>query len=252
MPTRILVIDDTYAMTDFFGELFAEDHYCVTTLLHSETTPTMIQALRPHLIILDGLYAPHVHRYPVLQYIAHAHTTGIPLLVCTDNPAFVDALAPELAVAHVPVVLKPFTIDDLLTAVANALHTALPQTNGHDGATGEHALGVLACDGRPASGNGHASMASDYTCYRIDACVVEGRAYEGVYVTPAGIALLGKICTRPGGVSQYVQPLVDRHGKLIPAPEHWRDAIRAQLVDGAPHDADPQAGPDPVRHQMAG
>ena len=121
---HVLLIDDTQAILDIMRDLLEEEGYRVS--VSAETLElSRIKALQPDVIVQDLLFAgaqetswhllTMVRLDPVLA--------RIPLLLCTAATEMVKdpTMAENLNRLGVRVLLKPFDLDDLLTAVAEIL-----------------------------------------------------------------------------------------------------------------------------------
>jgi CheY-like chemotaxis protein len=117
---HILVINDTQEILDLMAELLADEGYRVTTSL-ALLDIAKVKALAPDIIIQDLLFEGTqelgwtfltlVRLDPVLA--------RVPLILCTAAVRTVNdpEMAEQLDRQGIRVVLKPFTIDDLVTAL---------------------------------------------------------------------------------------------------------------------------------------
>ena len=132
-PPHILVINDAQEILDLLRDLLEEEGYRVS--LHSSAVHDLatIKALAPDLIILDHLIGQEAHGWTLLQKLKlDRETAALPVILCTAALGTVREIEGHLRQMEVRVVLKPFDIDVLLEAVAQAL----TRTAG-DAATGE-------------------------------------------------------------------------------------------------------------------
>lgn len=123
---HVLIINDTQEILDLMQELLEEEGYRVTTSL-ALLDIRKVRALAPDIIVQDLLFEGTqelgwkfltlVRLDPVLA--------RIPLILCTAAVRTVrdPEMAEQLNRQGVRVVLKPFTIDDLLTTLSD-VHTA--------------------------------------------------------------------------------------------------------------------------------
>ena len=121
---HILIVNDTQEILDLLQELLEEEGYRVTTSvalldLHK------VKALAPDLIIKDLLFE-HMQElgWKFLTLVRlDPELAELPLILC--SAAVQTIKDPDMAVQlerlRVRVVLKPFNLDDLLTAVSETL-----------------------------------------------------------------------------------------------------------------------------------
>jgi CheY-like chemotaxis protein len=121
---HILIINDTQEILDLMAELLADEGYQVTTSL-ALLDMSKVKTLAPDIIVQDLLFEgmqetgwkflhlvrldPELARIPIILCTAAVRTTNEP------------AMAEQLDRLGVRVVLKPFLIEDLLSATAGAL-----------------------------------------------------------------------------------------------------------------------------------
>ena len=115
--TCILIVDDAPEFLDFLDALLTAEGYRVVAAATWEAASAALASLRPHLVIADvrlGGQPP----FAVLDQLRADHKTrDIPLLLCTGAVSEVDERADDLQRQGVDVLLKPFDIDVLLSAV---------------------------------------------------------------------------------------------------------------------------------------
>ena len=119
---HVLIINDTQEILDLMQELLEEEGYRVTTSL-AILDIRKVRALAPDIIVQDLLFEGTqelgwkfltlVRLDPVLA--------RIPLILCTAAVRTVrdPEMAEQLDQKGIRVVLKPFTIDDLLTTLSD-------------------------------------------------------------------------------------------------------------------------------------
>jgi CheY-like chemotaxis protein len=123
-PPTVLVIDDSPELCDFLELLLTDEGYAVVTAGSLGAAQTALHDYQPDLIIADA-YLPDAPPFGVLDWLAADPTTrSLPLVLCTGAVREVEQQQERLTAAHATVVLKPFAIDALLTAVAR--HCRLP------------------------------------------------------------------------------------------------------------------------------
>jgi len=125
-PPRVLVIEDDTALREMLCEALEDEGYDVLPSDHP-VAPLDVQQLRPSLVILDLMLGGEPEGYGWLEAVrAWRWTARLPVLVCSGY------LAPEAPAAHRVQALadvtvpKPFSLDELLAAVAGCVKGAAP------------------------------------------------------------------------------------------------------------------------------
>jgi CheY-like chemotaxis protein len=123
---HILVINDTQEILDLMQELLEEEGYRVTTSL-ALLDIDKVRALTPDIIVQDLLFeGTQELGWKFLTLVRlDPQLARIPLVLCTAAVRTVNdpEMAEQLDRQGIRVVLKPFTIDDLLTTL-NDVRTA--------------------------------------------------------------------------------------------------------------------------------
>jgi CheY-like chemotaxis protein len=121
---HVLVIDDTQEILDLIQELLEEEGYRVTTsqaLLNVDKVHT----LAPDIIVQDLLFeGTQELGWKFLELVRlDPQLARIPLVLCTAAVRTVTQpeMAEQLNRLGIRVVLKPFVIEDLLTALSEVL-----------------------------------------------------------------------------------------------------------------------------------
>jgi CheY-like chemotaxis protein len=121
---HILVVNDTQAIIDLMRELLEDEGYQVSVSIETVDL-TRIRTLQPDLIIQDLLFAGMQETgWKFLTLVRlDPQTAHIPIILCTAamDPVKDPDMAENLNRLGVRVLLKPFNLDDLLTAVAEVL-----------------------------------------------------------------------------------------------------------------------------------
>lgn len=123
---HILLIDDSPEILDVVKEILMDEGYRVSTSL-APIAPAALDTLAPDLIVQDLLFDGKPDA--ALSDLALTHSTpefaGIPRILCTAASDLVrePAMAARLDRLGVRVLLKPFLLEDLLAAVADAFTT---------------------------------------------------------------------------------------------------------------------------------
>src|SRR5688500_5135770 len=123
---HILVVNDTQEILDLLQELLEDEGYRVTTSL-ALLDLAKVKALAPDIMIQDLLFeGTQELGWKFLTLVRlDPELARIPLILCTAAVRTVNdpEMAEQLNRQGIRVVLKPFTIDDLLTTL-NETRTA--------------------------------------------------------------------------------------------------------------------------------
>jgi CheY-like chemotaxis protein len=137
---HILATDDDPGIRALLAEVLADEGYRVS--LSSAQDVAEVARLAPDLILLDYWDATIGAPSDFLDRLqAERATAGIPVIVLTGARRHAEAQAAHFTASDVTVVLKPFGLDDLLTAIGARLGAAVaaaavrppigPQRDGH-------------------------------------------------------------------------------------------------------------------------
>jgi CheY-like chemotaxis protein len=114
----VAVIDDDADFQNMMEDLLRDHGYRVVGFPIGEGAYQVIKDLAVSLVILD-IRLPGVSGYHVLnRLLTDPETTHIPVLVCTGESWSIQDRERLLKEMGVPVLLKPFDLDDLLAQVA--------------------------------------------------------------------------------------------------------------------------------------
>jgi CheY-like chemotaxis protein len=121
---HILIVDDTQEILDLIQELLEEEGYRITTSL-ARLDIDKIKALAPDLIIQDLLFeGTQEEGWKFLTLVRlDPELARIPLILCTAAVRTIKEpeMADQLDRLGIRVVLKPFTSEQLLTALREVL-----------------------------------------------------------------------------------------------------------------------------------
>ena len=123
---HILVINDVPVLLEVFRDLLEGEGYRVSLDNFSDFDLAGkladVKRLKPDAVILDFIFGGEPLGWQLLQLLKLDRATErIPVVVCTAAAAQVKDLEGHLRTMGVATVLKPFDIDTLLAAVAQAL-----------------------------------------------------------------------------------------------------------------------------------
>jgi CheY-like chemotaxis protein len=127
--THIMVVNDSVEFLQLMEELLKDEGYVVTIGETGAGTRSAAKRSRPDLIVLD-VRLPDMSGFEVLDLLRlDPETEAIPILLCTAAVRDVQAQEPILRQRGIPVLVKPFDLDELLEAVRTALQSQ-PQGGG--------------------------------------------------------------------------------------------------------------------------
>ncbi len=122
MAARIFVVNDTDEILQAFRDILEDAGYEVVLSGIAYKSADEVIHVKPDLIILDYIFGGEKLGWQLLQLLKmHRETAHIPVIICTAATRDVRDIEGQLKAVGVRVVSKPFDIDDLLTAVAEAL-----------------------------------------------------------------------------------------------------------------------------------
>ena len=122
MSPRILVINDDQSILDLFSLLLEAEGYEVITSKVTYEDVKGIEDLRPALIILDFKIGNYNLGWTMLQKLKlYPPTKDIPLILCTAALNEVREQEEALRQKGIPLIYKPFEIDELLQVVQQFL-----------------------------------------------------------------------------------------------------------------------------------
>jgi DNA-binding response OmpR family regulator len=120
---RILVTDDDPSVRALLAEVLADEGYQVSLSAAQDVAETA--RLDPNLILLDSWDATAGAPSDFLDRLqAEEATAAIPVIILTGARREADDRAAYFAARGMRVVLKPFALDDLLTAIGERLGAA--------------------------------------------------------------------------------------------------------------------------------
>ncbi|GLV57928.1 hypothetical protein KDH_47630 [Dictyobacter sp. S3.2.2.5] len=110
------MIDEAQCVLKLFRELLEDEGYEAILLPCPIQKAQDVEVIKPDLIIIEFIFNCKNVGWSMLQMLkTHCPTSCIPVIVCTT-----DAIAVErqyLSLQGIPVVYKPFDIDDLIATV---------------------------------------------------------------------------------------------------------------------------------------
>jgi DNA-binding response OmpR family regulator len=131
MSAHLLVLNDDEAILDLYKLLLENEGYTLHLAQIAFEDVRDIEELHPDLIILDIKFGGHYEGFSIVQRLRmYPPTKDIPLIICTAALYEVKEQEPTLRARGIPVIYKPFEIEEILTAVRSALSSR--SGNGRD------------------------------------------------------------------------------------------------------------------------
>ncbi|GAC1362069.1 MAG: hypothetical protein NVS2B12_09390 [Ktedonobacteraceae bacterium] len=123
MAQRVLVINDDDSILELFQLILEQEGYAVDTSLETIENVREVERIKPDLVILDLKMGMQEEGWLMMQKLRmYAPTQNIPIILCTAALNEVREQEGVLEDKGIPVVYKPFSVDELLKAV----HSVLP------------------------------------------------------------------------------------------------------------------------------
>jgi CheY-like chemotaxis protein len=127
----ILIIDDDEAVLQVYQELLEDEGYRLSVRAYPPPDTEELRGAPPDLVLLDLLFGAETAGWDFLQVLKDdATTAGIPVVIATADQRLVDQRRSLLDAWECGIILKPFDIDDLFTAVQFALLQSTHDTAG--------------------------------------------------------------------------------------------------------------------------
>jgi CheY-like chemotaxis protein len=139
---HVLVINDTKEILDLFKLLLEDEGYRVSldnfSALDAGEKLADVKRIAPDAIVLDFVIGGEPLGWQFLQLLKMDRATAtVPVVICTAAARQAEELETHLRTMGVEVVLKPFDIDQVLTALGRALaEGGKPKEPGAAGAPG--------------------------------------------------------------------------------------------------------------------
>jgi DNA-binding response OmpR family regulator len=122
---HILALNDDQDILELFRVALEEEGYEVTVSLIVFEKLADIEQLRPDLILLDLRMGKEWEGWHLLQRLKmHQPTASIPVIICSAAVNEVGKHLDYLRQHDIPIVYKPFDLDELLQQVRQTLQSA--------------------------------------------------------------------------------------------------------------------------------
>ncbi len=128
MAVRILVVNDDQDILDVFKTVLEDEGYEAILYRYLITDLSEIAQLNPDLIILDLMFDHQNLGWNLLQKLRmFPNTASIPVILCTAASRQVMEQVEYLKSKEIPIIFKPFDLDELLQAIHQQLAPPLAQ-----------------------------------------------------------------------------------------------------------------------------
>jgi DNA-binding response OmpR family regulator len=122
---RIMVVNDTQEILDLFRLMLEEEGHRVVPYSYAIQDMLEVERVQPDLMIIDLIFGREKVGWQMLQKLKmHRATASIPVIICTAATKEVYDMEGYLRSKAVTVVLKPFEVDDMLSAVKQAFESS--------------------------------------------------------------------------------------------------------------------------------
>jgi CheY-like chemotaxis protein len=124
----ILVIDDDADMLDLYQAFIRDMGHVPVTKMAVESGPATVREIEPDALLVD-LRRPDEDEYGlrvIEELRADPELNALPIVLCTAGAQEVRPLLQRLDLLDVPVVLKPFSTDDLERTLTAAIEQSPP------------------------------------------------------------------------------------------------------------------------------
>ncbi len=122
MSFRILAVNDDQAILDLYTTVLEEEGYTVSLALMEIENAKEVEQLHPDLIILDLKMGRHNAGLLLLEQLRmYRPTKDIPVIICSAAVREIREQADVLQQKGIPVLYKPFDLDELLETVQRML-----------------------------------------------------------------------------------------------------------------------------------
>ena len=129
MLPSVLVIDDFQTTLDLYYDLLNSDQYELELSNYEFEEPTMIERLKPSLIILDFKVYQRLKSWQLLDKLKmNRHTSSIPIILCTPSMEDIREQENYLKDQGIVIFYKPFNLDKLVQKVQQILDISPPET----------------------------------------------------------------------------------------------------------------------------
>jgi CheY-like chemotaxis protein len=126
MTSHVLVIDDDPSLLELYQLLLEAEGYRVTTSKTAYEHVSDVENLQPDLILMDMKLGSKENGFLLLQKLRlYRPTKDIPIIICTAAVQAVREQEETFKEKGIPIIYKPFEIDELLQVVRQYLPTSI-------------------------------------------------------------------------------------------------------------------------------
>ena len=115
----VLVVDPDDCLQELFRELFLLEGYAVD--VQSEFQPGLLREILPVAVVYGLGFGDEFAHVAALRSLLADRPKELATVVCTADPAQITAYHAELTSLGIPIVSKPFDIDDLLGIIQDGI-----------------------------------------------------------------------------------------------------------------------------------
>ncbi len=120
-PARILSIEDNPQMSGIIQLIFQREGHNVVGVAKGELGLELLRSLDPDVLLLD-LMLPDIDGWEIYRQMkADKQLSQVPVIIVSARNEKQDALRGNHVIGNDLFIRKPFSIDELLTAVRNML-----------------------------------------------------------------------------------------------------------------------------------
>ncbi len=118
MAPHIMAIDDDPNILEIYRRALMTEGYTVTVFIDPDEALRMVVPLNPDVIILDWIFRRDPDGWAILRQLTASPTMAhTRVLVITAAVHHVQGLRSQLTAHNIPILYKPFSLDELLSAV---------------------------------------------------------------------------------------------------------------------------------------
>jgi DNA-binding response OmpR family regulator len=119
---KVMVVNDSEEVLNLFYDILHEEEgHEVVLFSYRIRDLAEVRSVSPDLLIIDQVYGKEAAGWELIQKVRMSRDlSNLPIVFCTTDLRRVQELEGHLAAMSVVVVVKPFTVDSLLSAVAAA------------------------------------------------------------------------------------------------------------------------------------
>jgi CheY-like chemotaxis protein len=122
--STVLIVEDDQEIRELIGDVLTLEGYTVHSMARLPHGLDRIRKLEPDVIVLD-LGLPGIGGIELLRIIKEDPQLGeIPIVICSGAVDTIQSHRQEFEDLGIPVVKKPFHLEQLLQAVRHPVHSA--------------------------------------------------------------------------------------------------------------------------------